>query len=163
MSEVGIIVLLYAVGLAMLVAEIFIPSHGVLTLAGLGLVVWGVVKTFAVGGHTAGVIAVLACLVLLPALAYLSVSIWPRTPIGRKIAPPNPIASASDSSVPAVELATLVGRRGRTISPLRPVGLCDFGGRRVSCISEMGLLEAGVEVEATRVDGSNLGVRTAQA
>ncbi len=162
MSEVGIIVLLYAVGLVMLVAEIFIPSHGVLTLAGLGLVVWGVVKTFVVGGHTAGVVAVLTCLVLLPALAYLTVSIWPRTPIGRKIAPPNPVASASDSSVPAVELAALVGRRGKTRSSLRPVGVCEFDGRRVSCVSELGLLEAGVDVMATRVVGSNLSVRPVQ-
>lgn len=159
MSEVAMLVILYAVGLAMLVAEIFIPSHGVLTLAGLGLLVWAVVKTFAVGGETAGVVAIVACLVLLPVMAYLSVTIWPHTPIGRKIAPPNPIASASDSSVPAVELGALVGMRGKTLSPLRPVGLCEFDGRRISCVCELGMLDSGVDVVATRVVGSNLGVR----
>lgn len=163
MSEVGVIILLYAVGLAMLVAEIFIPSHGVLTVAGLGLVVWAVVKTFLEAGQAAGVIAVLACLVLLPTLAYVSIKMWPHTPIGRKIAPPNPGAYTADSDAPADDLRRLVGGHGKTLSPLRPVGLCDFNGRRVSCIAEMGMLESGVEVVATRVVGGNLGVRPVEA
>jgi len=163
MSEVGLLILIYAVGVAALVAEIFIPSHGVLTVTAVAFLVWAVVKTFMYGGQTAGTIAVLACLVLLPTFVFVSITYWPRTPMGRRIAPPNPVVTASDTSVPAVELMLLVGRTGRTISTLRPVGLCDFDGRRISCVAEFGMLDAGVSVVGTRVMGANLGVRQMEA
>ncbi len=60
MSEVAILAMLYAVGVLLLVGEIFIPSHGVLSLAGLGFLVAAVVKTFDYAGRGAGIIAVFA-------------------------------------------------------------------------------------------------------
>ena len=47
-------------------AELFIPSHGILTLVGLGFLVAGIVSTFQQYGQTAGTIAVFACLISLP-------------------------------------------------------------------------------------------------
>jgi len=158
MSDVGILTLLYCIGVLMLVAEIFIPSHGVLSVAGLGFLVVAVVRTFMYGGREAGVIAVLACLVFLPIFAYLSIKYWPRTPIGRRISPPNPVLTSADTSVPVEEMAILIGQTGRSISPLRPVGICVFDGRRVSCVAEFGMVDAGVMVEGVGMKGSNLAV-----
>jgi membrane-bound ClpP family serine protease len=162
MSELGIITLLYAVGIGMLIAEIFIPSHGVLTFAGLGMIVWAVVRTFMFGGQSAGVVAVLACLILLPVFAYLCVKFWPHTPIGRRIAPPNPVATADYVGVPVVELGRYVGQTGRAISALRPVGLCEFDGRRFSCVAEFGMVDANATVVATGLSGGNLRVRVVE-
>jgi membrane-bound serine protease (ClpP class) len=163
MSEIGLLVLIYLVAVLMLVAEIFIPSHGLLTITGIGFLMWALVKTFLYGGQTAGTVAVLSSLVMVPAFIFLSIKYWPHTPIGRRIAPPNPVVTVADTSVPAVELSRFVGRTGRTVSPLRPVGICDFDGRRVSCIVEMGMLDAGENVVATRVVGANLGVSPLKA
>lgn len=158
MSEVGIIIVLYAVGVLFLVCEIFIPSHGILTLAGLGFLIAGVTKTFTAGGRDAGIIAVFACLVFVPAFAFLAIKYWPKTPIGRRIAPPNPELTSADTSVPVEEIEGHVGQLGRTLSPLRPVGICEFNGRRISCVAEFGMVEAGVEVEGVGIKGSNLSV-----
>lgn len=158
MSGIGIVILLYCVGLLMLVAEIFIPSHGILSIVGLGFLVTAVVKTFTYGGREAGVIAVLACLVFLPTFAYLSVKYWPRTAVGRRISPPNPVLTAEDTSVPIEEMAALIGRTGRSISPLRPVGVCEFNGKRISCVAEFGMVDADVIVEGVSLKGSNLAV-----
>lgn len=158
MSELVILIVLYAVGMLILLAEIFIPSHGILTLAGVGFLAAAVTRTFSYGGRDAGVIAIMVCLVVLPTLAFYTVKYWPRTPIGRRIAPPNPVFTAADSGVPLEQLSKLVGQTGRSISPLRPVGTCEIGGRRVSCIAEFGMVDAGVLVEATGISGSNLSV-----
>ncbi len=158
MSDVAILVLLYGLGVLILVAEVFIPSHGILTVVGLGLLVAGVVQTFSYAGRDAGIIAVLACLVFVPAFAILAIKYWHRTPIGKRIAPPNPTLTAADTSVPIEEINSLIGRTGRTVSPLRPVGICDFNGRRVSCVAQFGMVEAGVAIEGVGLSGTNLAV-----
>lgn len=159
MPEWGILILFFAVGVAMLVAEIFIPSHGVLSVVGLGFLIAAVVKTFSYGGREAGIIAVFACLIFVPAFAFVAIKFWHRTPIGRRIAPPNPTLTADDTSIPVEELGRLVGQTGRCETPLRPVGICEFNGKRVSCITEFGMIEAGVTVEAVGISGANLAVQ----
>ncbi len=163
MSSLGILIILFAAGVLLLVAEVFIPSHGVLCIAGLGFLVAGVARTFEYGGREAGVAAIFACVVFVPALAVVAIKYWPRTPIGRRIAPPNPQLTIDDAGVPLEKLASLVGRTGRSSTPLRPVGICDFDGQRVSCLAEFGMIEAGVTVRATGVSGSNLAVQEAKA
>ena len=158
MSDLGILLLLYGVGVLMLVAEIFIPSHGILTVAGVGFLGAAVAQTFMDYGRDAGIIAVGTCLVALPVFGYLSIKYWRRTPIGRRIVPNNPMLTSADTSVPIEQLRTMVGEAGRTVSPLRPVGVCVFGGRRVSCVAELGVVEAGVEVIATGIRNGNLAV-----
>ncbi len=158
MSEMAILFIFYGVGVLMLIAEIFIPSHGVLTLAGLGFLVAAIVKTFSYGGREAGVVAILACLVFLPVFAFVAIKYWPHTPIGRRMAPPNPILTAADTSVPVEKLNRLVGRTGLSKTALRPVGICEFDGQRISCVSEYGIIEAGTAVRGTRIAGSNLTV-----
>ncbi len=159
MSDVSILILLYAVGVLMLVAEIFIPSHGILSVAGIGFLMSAVYKTFVYGGREAGIVAVFACLVFVPAFAFVAIKYWHRTPIGKLIAPPNPLLTADDTSIPVEALARLIGQTGRTITPLRPVGICDFSGKRVSCVAEFAMIETGSEVEGVRVSGANLAVQ----
>ncbi len=159
MSDWMVMVLLFAVGALLLIAEIFIPSHATLTVAGLGFLIAGIVKTFNYAGREAGIGAVFACVVFVPVFAYFAVKIWPKTPMGRRIAPPNPVISSADTTVPIEELNRLIGRAGRTATPLRPVGICEFGGKRVSCIAEFGMLDAGVVVEGVRIAGANLAVQ----
>ncbi|MFH0983169.1 MAG: NfeD family protein [Planctomycetota bacterium] len=153
----GLIALLYAIALAVLVAEIFIPSHGILTVAGLGFLIAAVVKTFQMSNQ-AGVVAILACAVLLPTAAALAVKVWPHTWIGRKISPDNPVLSARDVGVDVDEMQAMIGRVGRSLTPLRPSGTCDFNGRRFPCVAEMGMIDRDVEVQVVGIKGSNLTV-----
>ena len=158
MSEPLILAIIFAAGIVVLVAEIFIPSHGILSVLGIALLITGVVRTFMDYGRGPGVVAVLGCMIVVPALAFVAIKYWHQTPIGKLISPPNPVLTSADIGVPVEELERLVGQTGRTLSPLRPSGICDFSGKRVSCVAEFGLIDAGVQVEAVRVSGSNLAV-----
>lgn len=158
MSEMAILILLYGVGLLMLMAEIFIPSNGILTVAGLGLLAVAVGRTFTYAGREAGIIAIFACLVFLPTFAFVAIKYWHLTPIGRRIAPPNPVLTSADTGAPVEKLSRLIGQTGRSTTTLRPVGICEFNGKRISCIAEFGVIEADTEVEGVRIAGSNLAV-----
>jgi membrane-bound serine protease (ClpP class) len=145
-----------------LVAELFIPSHGVLTVVGIGFLIAGIVVTFQNHGERAGIASIVACLIVLPIFAYAAIKIWPKTWIGKRIAPPNPVHRITDTSVPIEEMSRCVGQTGRSLSPLRPVGICDFNGRRISCVAEYGAIEPGMTVEGVRVSGGTLAVRVVQ-
>lgn len=158
MPDIFLITVLFAVGAAMLVAEIFLPSHGVLSVVGLGFLIAAIVKTHQFAGPNAAIVAVLICLVLLPTASYLSIKHWRQTRVGKAIAPMNPTLTVEDTSIPVREITAMIGTTGKTISPLRPVGVCEFGGRRVSCTAKFGMLDAGVEVEGVGMSGGNLEV-----
>lgn len=163
MPEVAFIALLFAAGVLVLVAELFIPSHGILGVLGVGLLIAGVVQTYRFGGERAGTVAGLSCLAALPVFAMVAVKVWPKTWVGRRIAPPNPVATQRDTSVPIEELSRFIGRTGTATSPLRPVGVCEFDGRRVSCIAELGMLDAGAVVEGVKIVGGQLAVQERRA
>ncbi|MEE9294061.1 MAG: hypothetical protein V3W34_03730 [Phycisphaerae bacterium] len=158
MNDPAFLLMLYALAMLVLIAEIFIPSHGVLTVVGLGVLIGAIVKTFSIYGDAVGGLAVLASLVVIPTLAVVAVRMWPNTRIGRLIAPPNPVYTKKDFGTGPEELQPLIGQVGRTLSPLRPVGTCEFGRQRLECISESGMVEADVKVRAVGVRGRNLEV-----
>lgn len=151
------IVLLYVVGTAILVAEIFIPSHGVLSLVAFGILGFAVYETFLISG-VLGLVSLSALVVLIPTSVLFVVKTWHRTPIGKRICPPNPQLGEKDR-MPLESLKAVIGQRGRTVTLLRPVGTCDFQGRRLECKAEQGVIQKDVEVEAIRLVDRTLVVR----
>jgi membrane-bound ClpP family serine protease len=153
----SILLLLYAMGLLLLLADFFLPSHGVLTAASFALLGYALYLTFQVS-QRAGVIALVALAVVVPIMIAVAVKQWHRTPIGRRISPPNPVLTESDR-MPVEDLQRLVGTVGRTLTPLRPVGTCLFDGRRIECVAEYGMIAAHVEVRGLRLSDRSLAVR----
>lgn len=158
MPDIAVLLLLFAAGILILVAEIFIPSQGVLTLVSLLFLGMGVTQTFAGYGRDAGLLSLIGCAITVPGILMLAIRYGRQTWIGRKIAPPNPVLSDDDTSVPNRSMSALIGKAGRSLSPLRPVGICIFEGRRISCIAKFGTIDSDVEVEGVGVEGGNLEV-----
>jgi len=152
------IVLLYLICTAILVAEIFIPSHGVLSLVAFGILGFAVYETFLISG-VLGLISLSALVILIPTSVLFVVKTWHRTPIGKRICPPNPQLGEKDR-MPVENLKAVIGQRGRTVTLLRPVGTCDFQGRRLECKAEQGVIQKDVEVEAIGLTDRTLVVRS---
>ena len=45
------------------------------------------------------------------------------------------------------------------MTPLRPVGMCDFAGQRLECVAESGYNDRNRTVEMIKVEGTQLTVR----
>lgn len=150
---------LYGVGLLLLLADFFLPSHGLLTLASFAMLGVALYGTFNLN-QGAGLVALALLLVCIPTMLAVAVRYWHRTWVGRKISPPNPVLTEADR-LPVDGLAAFVGRNGRSLTPLRPVGMCLFGDRRVECVAETKMIGAGVEVEGVRLSDRTLVVRPA--
>lgn len=161
MGETLFILVLFVIGLAVLVTDIFVPSHALLTVVGLGILAYAVLRTFQYWGTFAGVASVVVCLVTWPVMAYYGVKHWYRTPAGRWLAPPNPILTTHDVGVDVAALIPLIGAQGVAVTLLRPVGICRFGEQRVQCVAEAGIIEPDSRVVGMAVRGGQLVVSAA--
>jgi membrane-bound ClpP family serine protease len=160
MSTLAWPILLLALGLILLISEVFVPSGGLiglLALCCLGLSLW---KAFE-QSTSLGLKFVVADGVLLPVAAAVAIHLWPKTPLARRAFLRPPLPEEIDVSHSSQRLDHLVGQLGRALTPLRPSGLVDFDGRRLDGLSEEGLIASGTLVRAVRVRGGQLVVRAA--
>src|SRR4051812_42601587 len=162
MDPLTIAYLLIVLGLALLVAELFIPSGGALFIASSLCILGGVVLTFIYGDTATGMVTLLSVFVVVPAVATLMLYLWPRTPMGKRLILPDQDATAAQLPV-NLELEGLRGRYGRALSDLRPAGAVDFDRRRVDVISEGMLVPAGAWVRCVDVRATTVVVRQVDA
>lgn len=151
------IAIVYAAGVLLLLADFFLPSHGLLTLASMGVLGYGLYLTFGIS-QEAGFAGLGILLVTVPSVLALMVKYWHRTWVGKRISPANPVLTQADR-LPVDEIAGMVGRTGRSLTPLRPVGMCLFDDRRIECVAEQGVIGPNAEVEGVRMSDRTLVVR----
>ena len=162
MDPVTIAYLLIVLGLALLVAELFIPSSGALFIASSLCILGGVVLTFIYGDPATGMVTLLSVFVVVPAVAALMLYLWPRTPMGKRLILPDQDATIAQLPV-NLELEALRGRYGRALSDLRPAGAVEFDGRRVDVIGEGPMVAAGAWVRCVDVRAATVVVRQVDA
>jgi membrane-bound serine protease (ClpP class) len=150
---------LIVLGLLLLVAELFIPTGGVLFVLSVGALVVGVAMNFAYD-PSAGYVTLVTIFIAVPILAAVAFHYWPKTALGRRFFLAGPQEDETVASMPVnLELEQLRGRYGRTLSALRPAGVVDFDGRRVDVISEGALVEPGQWVRCIDVKAGTVVVR----
>jgi len=145
-------VLLLFSGLALVAAELALPTHGVLATTGVSAVVAGILLAMldAVGGIAAALILAAPVIAGLGALALLALR----------------LALAADGRRARCGAEGLVGHVGVVRRPLDPTGHVAIDGElwraRRSWASEDEAPEAGEPVIVDRVDGLTLTVRPAE-
>ena len=145
-------VILYLLCAAALIAEVFVPSAGLLSLIALVCLAGGLYIFFHYSA-VAGWIGVLLAVIMIPTVLILAYKIFPETKFGKTVIL-SPTERRHGDGVPDSEaLQQLSDQAGVSITPLRPVGTCDFNGRRVQCVAESGFIEKGKSVSVVVVDG----------
>jgi membrane-bound serine protease (ClpP class) len=156
-------ILLLLLGLALLVAEIFIPSGGFLlfaALACLGASVWCAAGAWWGSSPAKWWIYISLLVVLIPGAVGGAFYVFPRTSLGRKILLEGP---SLDEVTPYVEeeirLMQLIGKSGKTLTLLNPGGLVLVNEERMHCESEGMLIDSSEVVQIVGVKSNRLVVR----
>jgi len=152
-------VFLFFVSAALLIAEVFVPSGGIISIFALASLVGGVAIFFR---HStfAGVTGIVIAVVMIPLVLIVAYKIFPKTRFGKTVTLAPPQRQQGDAIPDTQDLKALLGKEGVVLSPLRPVGMCDFSGHRVECVAEGGYIEKDNTVKVIRVQGTQLTVRT---
>lgn len=150
---------LIVIGLALLVAEVFIPSAGVLGILSAVALVVGITLIFTVD-TTAGVGTVALVAVAVPLILAFWRFVFPKTPLGRRLFLEAPADDATLANSPVnLELEQLRGRYGKTASALRPAGITVFDGKRVDTLSEGPMIGPDQWVQCVDVQAGKVIVR----
>jgi membrane-bound ClpP family serine protease len=149
----ALVTLLMAIGVVLMIAELLLPSHGILGLGAAGCIL-GAVFVASRQNAWAGLALLVGVVALTPFAWVAFVKIWPKTPIGKRIVLP-PVAND-----PQAQLVR-IGQAGVTVSELRPIGVCDFDGVRIEAHSEHGMVSPGTAVKVVALVNNRPTVRVA--
>jgi len=147
------VIAVLVLGLLLLLAEVaIVPGFGVagvlgmLALAAGAIAAWTELGPF--WGTVTGGVSIIAAGVMLYVI--------PKSKAGRRMVLEHSQAQAASQE----DRSDLVGRRGITVTPLRPIGRVRFGQDEVDVMTEGEYIEPNQEVEVMTVEGPRVVVRT---
>lgn len=148
-------VVLTLVGLGFVLAEVFFPSFGILSLVAGGLILGADVLAFQEGDGV-GWAFITAQVLLVPMVVWLGFRALPHVGFGRRMLLMGP-ATRPGAGLP--DLSSLTGRRGVALTALRPAGMASIGEERLSVVAQGGMVPAGASLVVVSVEGAEVRVR----
>ena len=149
---------LYLLCAALLVAEVFVPSFGLISVCAIVALLGGL-RIFFGFGPVAGWVGVIVAVIMIPTVLILAYKVFPKTSFGQHVILSSPQRQKGDAIPDTDQLLHMFGKVGVVITPLRPVGMCDFSGQRLECVAESGYVDNDRKVEVIKVEGTQLTVR----
>lgn len=145
-------IVLIVLGLALLCAEIFIPSFGVVGGLGLVAIVSGVILT--ASSVSQGIIMLIVILAIGVILMFLLYKLFAskRSPFVLK--------ESLKEDQGSEHLKYFIGKKGEALTPLRPSGTADFDGVRLDVLTRGEFVEKGTEIEVLEIQGNRIIVAT---
>lgn len=159
MSEALVmIIVLFLVAMALIVAEICTPTFGVLGIVAVGCVVWAVYLSYTINGLFAVVLAIVA-MIGLPVYTVIAVRVLPKTPLGKRLRLPSLKVEPGQATPESETLQKFVGRVTTAETVLRPSGMIRVDDMRIVAEAERGMIDKGDKIEIIRALGNRVVVR----
>jgi membrane-bound ClpP family serine protease len=147
MDPVTFIIICFAIGLILLVVELFVPSGGLIGLAAAVAFLLGIISGFVMSPWL-GLGMVVMVLILAPFVFSGMMKLWQKTPVGKAVILNSEVTKLEKAKAPMDAI-------GLTVTSLRPMGEAEFGAQTFEVISELGPMNKGIRVRVVghREDG----------
>lgn len=149
-------IILLILGILLIIAEFFVTG-GILGLLGIGAVIGSLfLAGYDVGHMTLSIAIAFSLAVIVAIILFRSIGL--QKGLFRRL-----VLEESTSTdlgyVSSVSREELIGKRGVTITPLRPAGTIEIDDERIDVVSEGEFLDKNVAVEVIHVEGMRVVVR----
>ncbi len=144
-------------GFVFVTIELFTPGFGVPGIAGLTLLLIGVIvaaDSVLEGILLTIIIVLVLCLLFTIAVRSASKGALARSPLILSTA-----TAKQDGFTSGEDLNYFLGHEGVVTTMLRPVGTADFEGVKLDVLAEGEFIEVGVRIKVVRVEGRKIVVR----
>jgi membrane-bound serine protease (ClpP class) len=128
-----------------------------LSIVALALLGYSLYEVFAKVGPEAGMFFVLADVIMIPVLTIVGIKILARSPIALRRA----LSRSAGVSSQDESHSQLIGKRGVTVTDLRPAGKALVDGQRLDVVSAGDYIASGTPVSIAMVNGNRIVVREA--
>jgi len=153
------------ISLALVMAEFFIPSGGMISIiaaVAFAIAMWSGWQAWGETSPTIFVTFLITAVVLVPASAGLALYVLPGTRLGREILLEAPtLEDVTPYAEEEQRLRSHIGRTGEAISLLNPGGMVRVDDERFHCESRGLVIEPGASITVVDVRGNRLVVRLA--
>lgn len=148
-------IVLQLVGIAVIIAEIFLPSGGVLSVIASLLFGYSLYLVFSDISTTAGVAFVTFDLILIPVLVITGLKLIAKSPVTLR----KNLSSKEGVTSQAKGLEKYLNELGTAVTDLRPAGIAFIGKKRVDVVTRGDYIEKGTEIIVVEVTGNQIIVR----
>jgi len=150
-----LLIILQLVGVVVIIAEIILPSGGILSIVALSVFGYSLYFAFSEISKTVGFAFVAADLVLIPVLVIVGLKLLAKSPVTLRKTLSREEGVSSQSSA----LESYVGTQGNAVTDLRPAGIAVINGKRVDVVTRGEYLEKDSAIIVTAVTGNQIIVR----
>ena len=157
-DPLALCVILFALGCALVVFEVFIPSGGILGFLAGVLIIASIILAFRYRGVTSGAIFLIVAVLAVPTLIGLAFKYWPQTPMGKAF-----LGELPDEMeiLPHEARRELVGKVGIARTKMLPSGAIEVDGNMYDAVSRGVAIEPGQRIVVCEVKGNRVMVRPA--
>ena len=148
-------IILQLVGVVVIIAEVILPSFGILTIVALGVFGYSLFMVFQDISNAAGFALLAADLVLIPVLVILGLKLLARSPVTLR----KTLSREEGVSSQPPELDSYIDMQGTAVTDLRPAGTAVIDGKRVDVVARGEYLEKDAAIIVTAVTGNQIIVR----
>ena len=154
-SAINLTIVLQMVGILVIIAEIIIPSGGILGILAAGVFGYSLYIVFAQVSATAGMVFVLADLAIIPVLVYFGLKVLARSPVTLRT------RLSKKDGVTSQDTAqnALLAMEGRTVTDLRPSGVAVIDRQRVDVVTRGEYIEKETGIVVIAVRGNQVVVK----
>jgi len=153
--ELAFPIILQLAGVLVLLAEVILPSGGVLTILSLGCFGYSLYMVFTNVSMTVGMMFVAADVIILPIVLIVGLKLLAYSPVALRKSLKKTEGVTSQSE----KLGGYMGKTGTAVTNLRPAGTARIDGRRVDVVSRGEFIEKDKPVRVIAVEGNRVVVR----
>lgn len=145
-------VLLQAIGILVIFAEIFIPSFGLLAVIALAVFSYSLYLVFTTISSTAGLVFAGLDLILVPVCVVFGMKILAKSPLALR----QELSRGQGVVSQAKELETYLHMQGMAVTDLRPSGMAEINMKRLDVVTDGEYIEVNTPVVVTGVSGNRI-------
>ena len=154
-SAIHLPVLFQLIGILVIIAEIILPSGGILSILATGLFGYSLYLVFAHISTSAGMALVIADIILIPILVYFGIKFLAKSPVTlrTKLSKKDGVTSQSP------DYNDYLGSQGVAVSDLRPSGVATIEDQRLDVVTQGEYIEKQTQIIVIAVRGNQIVVK----
>ncbi len=152
MKGLSIPLILQLLGVVVIIAEIILPSAGILSLIALVLFGYSIYLVFEAFPIAVSMIFIAADLIIIPVLLYIGLKLLAKSPVTLQTV----LSSGKGVSSQAEDMEVYRRKTGIALTALRPAGTALIDKKRVDVVSRGDFIEKGSSILVTEVTGNQI-------
>ena len=153
-------IVLFAVGIILLLIEMFIPGFGI--FGGLGLLSLVLCIVFQAQTLLEALILFLIIGAIVVVFVLIAVRSLGRGRLYRSSLVLKETEEKNDGYVSNEDVSRFAGKTGTSLTPLRPAGMAEIDGERADVVTDGEFIPSGVKIEVFKINGRRVIVRKAE-